>query len=177
MGCASWLQRRTVPLTTTRRMPPAHYFESLMHYSGTRFCTWLFHVGPLFAAASPPIYSLCFLVPIIRSVVHRPGFINLTLFLCALSSSSFLLFYFSGHLFDPCICANSLERVTHIPLDTIRSVRLTSTNNDATSTSTVQTYNIVDSQEDSRPPSVAQSLLRSISIFPYICQSNKTKTA
>ncbi len=56
-------------------------------------CAWLTSSCQS-AAAGSLIYSLCCRAPFIRSVHHSPGFINLNLLLCALSSSPFLVLYF-----------------------------------------------------------------------------------
>jgi len=147
---------------------PGGYFESLMHYSGTNFCAWLFLFEPVFAAISLPIYSLCFPRPhhsfsLLSSRVYQPDSLLVRSFYRHLSCS----FIFWVPLRSVHLC-HSLERTTHIPLDTSTTPRTCTTNHhDESRRRPIRIHQLVDSQANPRSLPVVQSLLRSIPILSY----------
>ena len=154
---SGWLWRQCVSSQCSSRLPLRDHLESLMHYSSTNFCAC---VMPSWALTGRADHSLCPPIPIIRSHFHRPGFNT-----CVSLVQSFyrhLVFYFIWISLRSVHLCHSVERISHIPLDTSATLTSCATNRSIQST-TPTTYDLVDSKETNNP-SVVQSLLDRSSI-------------
>ena len=142
------------------RLPQRDHHESLMHYSGTKFCAWVMPSWACIRRADP------FLCPPSPSFVHISIVQGLS-YLCLSCALFSIVISCLFHFFQiplrsvhPC---HSVERISHTPLDTSATLTLCATHRPKTFRRRQTTYYLVDSdQEQHSQPSVVHSLPRSI---------------
>lgn len=143
---ASWLRRYcSVPSQHSPRRPLR---SNRSCTTGTNFLCLRYGADPFFMPAA---------LPIIRSPLNRPGFINLCLS-CALFPPSSRLFYFLWIPLRSVHSCHSVERISHIPLHTSATLTSRATHRSKIWTTT---HHLLPSRQR-RPtvhPPVVQSLL------------------